>query len=177
MAKDIVLRISSRNFFLLGLVLIAFVLVVGVFAYPVSPGAVPDPVGHSLTTIQGYFQGDASLLDTLGKLQQRGSSGMGCPAGEYIREVGQDGSVTCEADQTAVASSNLPTPGAVVSGPISGGGVKNYVHNFGTTDYLVYSDNCRPGKEILDYTKYANHLYVTNDSSWDNCTFYFWQWG
>ena len=60
----------------IGLAVIA-VLAAGTYAWVVNPGAVPNP-GHSLDSIQGYFQGDASLRASLGKLC--GSDGTNCTA-------------------------------------------------------------------------------------------------
>ncbi|NCO11399.1 hypothetical protein CO038_01785 [Candidatus Pacearchaeota archaeon CG_4_9_14_0_2_um_filter_39_13] len=56
------------------LMIIASVLIlagaIGIYAYTVNPGAVPNP-GHTLTGIQGYFDGDADLQASLGKLCQK----------------------------------------------------------------------------------------------------------
>lgn len=49
---------------------------IGIYAYTVNPGAIPNP-GHALTSIQGYFDGDSNLETSLGKLCQ--ADGTNCP--------------------------------------------------------------------------------------------------
>ena len=89
---------NSFFHFVMAFVVAAFV--VGAFAYTVLPGAAPNP-GHALSTIQGYFQGDASLLQSLAKLQQQ-VTGL-CAAGSSIRMINADGTVVCEADDAGSA--------------------------------------------------------------------------
>ncbi|MFA4855383.1 MAG: hypothetical protein WC634_02215 [archaeon] len=72
------LKLTVPNYFFH--LLVAFIVatfVVGAFAYVVLPGTVPDP-GHALSEIQNYFQGDASLQQSLSKFCQ--SDGTSCPA-------------------------------------------------------------------------------------------------
>ncbi len=83
------------------IVVIVLLLVAGVVAYTVSPGAIPNP-GHALNTIQGYFNGDITLVDTIGKLQQRSTvaGAMECGAGYYVSKINFDGTVTCVLDDS-----------------------------------------------------------------------------
>ena len=93
-----------NSFFHLVVAFIVVAFVVGAFAYVVLPGAVPNP-GHALPTIQGYFQGDASLVQSLAKLQQQVTGQ--CAAGSSIRVINADGTVSCEADDIgAVGAQN-----------------------------------------------------------------------
>ncbi|MFA4855217.1 MAG: hypothetical protein WC634_01345 [archaeon] len=89
-----------NSFFHLVVVFIVTVFVVGAFAYVVLPGVVPNP-GHALSTIQGYFQGDASLVQSLAKIQQQ-VTGL-CAVGSSIRVINADGTVSCEADDVGAA--------------------------------------------------------------------------
>jgi hypothetical protein len=79
------------------IVLIVGLFIGGVFGFTVAPGTIPSP-GHALAQIQGYFSGDTSLEQSLGKLQQLVSGN--CAAGSSIRVINVDGTVECETDDT-----------------------------------------------------------------------------
>jgi len=100
---------------LIDLAIIA-ILAAGAYAWVIAvpPLAVPDP-GHALNTIQGYFVGDASLRDTLAKLQQSPAGGMSCLAGNSIRSIDIQGNVQCEADDTGGGITSI-TAGNGLSG-------------------------------------------------------------
>jgi len=60
----LIINIEKRYAFaILGAVLLLAVAI-GVYAYTISPGTVPNP-GHTLTSIQGLFSGDNNLSQTL----------------------------------------------------------------------------------------------------------------
>ena len=69
--------IRNKYLYLISAVVIFLVGVGMVVSYTVNPGVIPSPVGHALSQIQGYFQGDANLNDSLGKFCQ--SDGTNCP--------------------------------------------------------------------------------------------------
>ena len=74
---------------------IILLAVIGVAtAYVVGPGATPNP-GHALTTIQGYFTGDTTLQDSLGKFQQRSATGITCTSTQYMTGVNANGTASC----------------------------------------------------------------------------------
>ncbi|MFA4855216.1 MAG: hypothetical protein WC634_01340 [archaeon] len=105
-----------NSFFHLIIAFIIIALLTGAFAYVVLPGAVPNP-GHALSTIQGYFQGDASLVQSLAKIQQEV---MGqCAVGSSIRVINADGTVSCEADDVGVTSISAGTGITLAPNPIT----------------------------------------------------------
>ncbi len=101
----------------IGLIVLA-VIASGAYAYVVLPGSTPNP-GHALSTIQGFFQGDASLLDSLSKLQQRPVAGMSCPADQSIRTIDVEGNVTCEVDDAGGGISCVTRTSGYAVGPVS----------------------------------------------------------
>jgi len=101
------------------IVLIVFLFVAGALAYVYDvTNTVPNP-GHPLSTIQGYFHRDASLIQTIDKLQQRSALGMACGVDEYIKEINVDGTVVCEPDDSGGAAGVTD----VLSGEGTQGGV------------------------------------------------------
>ncbi|MFA4855725.1 MAG: hypothetical protein WC634_04015 [archaeon] len=102
-----------NSFFHLVVAFIVTVFVVGAFAYVVLPGVVPNP-GHALSTIQGYFQGDASLVQSLAKIQQQVTDL--CAAGSSIRVINADGTVSCEVDD--VGSGGAQYSFATIDAPL-----------------------------------------------------------
>ncbi|MFA4855215.1 MAG: hypothetical protein WC634_01335 [archaeon] len=112
-----------NSFFHLIIALIIIALLTGAFAYVVLPGVVPNP-GHALSTIQGYFQGDASLVQSLAKIQQQ-VTGL-CAAGSSIRAINADGTVSCEADDVGAAG-------------LGGSGTANYLAKWNAATALVNS--------------------------------------
>jgi hypothetical protein len=84
---------KPRPLFLVGI--LAATLFVSALAFNPGPGVIPSP-GHALTEMQGYFEGDNSIMDTMGKMQQRVSEN--CAAGSSIRSINVDGTVVCETD-------------------------------------------------------------------------------
>ncbi|MBS3090993.1 hypothetical protein J4217_00915 [Candidatus Pacearchaeota archaeon] len=65
-------NVEKRYFF--GILAVVLLIGVGVLVYAI--GAVPNPVGHALSQVQGYFTGDASLEASLGRFCQ--SDGTNC---------------------------------------------------------------------------------------------------
>jgi|GEM_PF-2065073 len=65
------IEVNIEKKYFIGIVASILILagIFGIYAYTVSPGTIPNP-GHSLDEIQGYFEGDASLYDTLEKFCQ-----------------------------------------------------------------------------------------------------------
>ncbi len=94
--------VSKLHMFLIVGVVLVFAVSVGVFAFTSSPGAVPNP-GHALSSIQGYFSGDADLQNSLGRFCQ--SDGTNCQSGG-----GSGGKITC---------SSTPFYDSVSSGGVS----------------------------------------------------------
>ncbi len=57
--------------------------IIGIYAYNVIPGQIPDP-GHALLGVQGYFENDASLQDSLGKFCQDDGSNCNLGRSDHI---------------------------------------------------------------------------------------------
>jgi len=74
--------------------IIGIVIIGAVIAFTVGPGTVPNP-GHSLSTIQGYFAGDATLEDSLFRINEFFENAS-CAEGSVISTINPDGTVTCE---------------------------------------------------------------------------------
>lgn len=70
-------KITTKKAVVLLVIAAALLGVVGVIAFSVGPGVVPNP-GHPLTGVQGYFNGDTTLQDSLGRFCQ--SDGTNCKA-------------------------------------------------------------------------------------------------
>lgn len=103
----VTINIEKRHLFLLTAVFVFLVGVGLVIGYVSNPGAVPNP-GHSLSQIQGYFQGDSNLQTSLGKFLQSctvrqsdcyatgwidlsaGGFPEGCKSGYYIKSLDKE---------------------------------------------------------------------------------------
>lgn len=70
-----VAKLTNRTTYTMLFIIILVLVLALAGAYTASPGGVPNP-GHRLSEIQGYFQGDANLQASLGKLCQ--SDGTNC---------------------------------------------------------------------------------------------------
>src|SRR3989344_2925422 len=90
--------VKKRYFFSVLAVVLIIVGIVGVFGFPKSLGGVPNP-GHALSTIQGYFSGDANLESSLEKFCQ--SDGTNCVGGDS-----QTGSVSGLYDYSTCVAKN-----------------------------------------------------------------------
>ncbi len=146
------LTISNKTIYLLIGLAVLFGLLIGVYAYTVAPGAIPDP-GHALAKIQGYFQGDASLDVSLGKLQQRVSGT--CAVGNSIRAIDGTGAVTCEADD--------------VSGGVSR--TSEFCNSIDTFDYTFNTGYAWKGCGSISML--INGRNICEDS--DGCTYRIWR--
>lgn len=73
-------NIDKKYFFGIIFIFILAVGLIGGYAYVISSRPIPNP-GHGLDSIQGYFQGDNSLSDSLGKLCQK--DGTNCQAADH----------------------------------------------------------------------------------------------
>jgi hypothetical protein len=62
-------KVTTKKAVVLLVIAAALLGVAGVIAFSVGPGSVPNP-GHPLSGVQGYFSGDATLQDSLGKFCQ-----------------------------------------------------------------------------------------------------------
>lgn len=135
------------------------VIVAGAYAYVVLPGPVPDP-GHALDTIQGFFQGDASLLDSLGKVQQEVS---GACLGQVIVGINADGTVICEADDVGGVGD---ITGVSAGTGLSGGGLSGDVTLSADTTYLQrrVSSSCAAGSSIRAISSTGTVTCETDDT-------------
>ncbi len=113
------------------------VLLAGALAFTVDPGIVPNP-GHALSSIQGFFQGDASLTDSLSKTQQRVAGT--CVGNGSIRIVNPDGTVSCEMDIQQRITGQCPSNSIRV---ISATGT---VECEPESAMAVVTSNCPPGQ-------------------------------
>jgi len=66
---QLTINIEKRHVFIIFASILLLAIVLGVSAYTKSLGNKPNP-GHSLSEIQGYFEGDANLEASLGKFCQ-----------------------------------------------------------------------------------------------------------
>ena len=123
------------------------VLVGAIFVFLIGTGLVfgalgdtPAGASHLLSQIQGYFSGDANLDVSLGKLQERVTGT--CDVGSSIREIADDGAVTCETDDigSSLDCVKVSSPGATVCNTLA----ENFCVNTVTcpTDTFVTGGGC-----------------------------------
>jgi len=67
--------VEKKHAYVLSAIIVVLIGARAVVSYNVNPGVVPDP-GHALGKIQGYFENDANLEESLGKFCQ--SDGGNC---------------------------------------------------------------------------------------------------
>ena len=150
--------LNKKIFFsVLGVILI-IAGIVGVFGFSKSLGSVPNP-GHALSTIQGYFTGDANLEVSLGKFCQ--SDGTNCVPGSSTNSAGLYDYSQC--DFKGYGSNVECGSGKVViadSGTLSTGQNKFICCTLNdptliiSTDIIVKRDNCGNDRVAVGMKKY-----------------------
>lgn len=164
-------NIEKKYAFLIVGIILALGIGGYVYAFNVGLGNVPNP-GHALTTIQGYFSGDADLNASLGKFCQSdgvncvSSGGAGtCPVGQVVMGVSSGGGVVCGPNSASdcIGEGRILriNEGSIDDGsiPISGAYLDIYCRN-GIARWCLVGANSNP----------SNCPWVTNIASNDGIT-------